>query len=220
MLKLYSYFRSSAAYRVRIALGLKGLAWETQAINLLAGEQREEDYHAINPQGLVPALVTEGTLLTQSLAIIEYLEEVHPQPPLLPEEPLTRARVRSLAHLVAIDIHPLNNLRVMRYLGKDLAVDRVLELHWYKHWIAEGFAALEIWLEKLHSSGRFCVGDSPGLADICLIPQVYNARRYDCDLAPYPLISSIDKHCRNLPAFRNAAPESQPDLPEEEDALP
>ena len=211
MITLYSYFRSSAAYRVRIALALKGLDNNIVPVNLLAGEQRGEVYKATNPQGLVPALSDDGTLLTQSLAIIEYLDEMHPQPPLLPPDPVGRARVRSLAQQIAMDIHPLNNVRVLKYLENDLRQDAAARNRWYRHWIAEGFEAIEAALRCLGSNGHFCLGDAPGLADICLIPQVYNARRFQCVLSPYPLIVAIDEHCRRLAAFRLAAPENQPD---------
>jgi maleylpyruvate isomerase len=213
MLRLYSYFRSSAAYRVRIALGLKGLDKEIIPVNLLTGEQQSTDYRAINPQGLVPALSTDGNLLTQSLAIIEYLEETCPEPPLLPNNPVARAQVRSLAHQIAMDIHPLNNLRVLKYLEQEVFLDETARQRWYQHWIGEGFRATEASLCDLGSNGKFCVGQAPSLADICLVPQVYNARRYNCDLSPYPLIVSVDEHCNGLPAFQEAAPESHPPPP-------
>ena len=212
MITLYSYFRSSAAYRVRIALALKGLVYKMAPINLLTGEQRGKSYKATNPQGLLPALRDGDTVLTQSLAIIEYLDEKHPLPPLLPGDRICRALVRSLAQQIAIDIHPLNNLRVLTYLENDLGQDIAARNIWYRHWITEGFEAIESSLRELGSNGHFCLGDTPGLADICLIPQVYNARRFHCELSPYPLILAIDEHCSRLRSFQLAAPENQPDF--------
>ena len=212
MTTLYGYFRSSAAYRVRIALNLKGLAYEQAPVNLVKGEQRGEAFLARNPQGLVPALVTdEGRVLTQSLAICEYLEECHPTPALLPEAPEERARVRALAQLVACETHPLNNLRVLKYLVGELQVDDEAKLAWYRHWVTTGFDALEAMLTREAGSGDFCHGDTPTLADICLVPQLYNAERFECDLSAYPTIQRITDNCRALPAFRQAAPEAQPD---------
>ena len=211
-MKLYSYFRSSAAYRVRIALNLKGLAYETQPIHLVkdGGHNRRPEYRAINPQMRVPTLIAPaGEILIQSLAIIEYLDETHPQPPLLPKDPLARAKVRALSELIACDIHPLNNLRVLQYLESTLALAQAPRDEWYRHWIATGFAALEDALGRDASRGRFCFGDQPGMADACLVPQVYNARRYSVDLTPYPRIVAIDAACRELPAFESAAPEKQ-----------
>ncbi|WP_027009146.1 maleylacetoacetate isomerase [Conchiformibius kuhniae] len=211
-MKLYTYFRSSAAYRVRIALNLKNLPHDAAFVHLLrgGGEQKHPDYAAVNPQKLVPAL-TDGTCtLTQSLAIIEYLEETRPQPPLLPAAAPERARVRALSQLIACDIHPLNNLRVMQYLAAHFGADDARKNAWYAHWIGEGFAALEQMLQSPHT-GRFCHGDTPTLADCCLVPQVYNARRFGCDLSAYPAIVRIDAECARLPAFADAAPEHQPD---------
>lgn len=211
-MKLYSYFRSSAAYRVRIALNLKGLAYETVPVHLLrnGGEHRQPAYTALNPQALVPALADDGHWLTQSLAVIEYLEETRGGPPLLPADPPGRARVRALAQLIACDTHPLNNLRVLRYLQDVLAADEAAKNAWYRHWVAESFNALEILLQSA-GTGRFCHGDTPTLADCCLVPQVYNARRFGVDLTPYPAIVRIDAECAALPAFQAAAPEAQPD---------
>lgn len=208
---LYDYFRSTAAYRVRIALNLKGLDYHQAGINLLRGEDAGEDYRAINPQGLIPALAVEGGLLTQSLAICEYLDEVEPTPPLLPGNPLQRARARALAQMVACDIHPVNNLRILKYLTGTLKIDEAQKLAWYHHWIDEGFHAIEQWLEKEAGGGRFCFGDQVTLADLCLVPQVYNARRFELDLAPYPHIVAIEQHCLTLDAFQRAQPANQPD---------
>ncbi|MEQ4537747.1 MAG: maleylacetoacetate isomerase [Billgrantia sp.] len=212
MTTLYGYFRSSAAYRVRIALNLKGLAYEQVAVNLVKGEQRAEENLARNPQGLVPVLETDdGTRLTQSLAICEYLEERHPEPALLPGDPSGRARVRSLAQLVACEIHPLNNLKVLKYLVHELKLDEAAKLAWYRHWIAEGFTALEARLAGEAATGAFCHGDSPSLADVCLVPQVFNAERFECDLSAYPTIRRIAERCRAMEAFAKAAPGAQPD---------
>lgn len=208
VLTLYTYFRSSAAYRVRIAANLKGIRYRPQFVHLLEGEQRLPAYRMLNPQGLVPVLVDE-TALTQSLAIIEYLEEAYPEPPLLPKALKDRAYVRALAAIIACDIHPLNNLRVICYLKEILNQDEKARLAWIQHWIQEGLAAFEEHLDK--SPGRFCFGDRPTLADVCLVPQIYNARRFGCDLDNFPRIQAIDQHCLALPAFQQAAPENQPD---------
>lgn len=213
MLQLYTYFRSSAAYRVRIALNLKGLAYEPRLVHLVrdGGEQHRPQYRALNPQGLVPALVDGSRVLTQSLAIIEYLEERHPEPPLLPADAAGRARVRALAQTVACDIHPLNNRRVLVYLETRLGLAREAILGWYCHWVAEGFMGLEALLARSPDTGAFCHGDQPTLADVCLVPQVYNAIRYGCDLTAYRRVGEIHERCQALPAFRAAAPDSQPD---------
>jgi maleylacetoacetate isomerase len=211
-MKLYDYFRSSAAYRVRIALNLKGLAPERTFVHLRKGAQREAPYLALNPQGLLPALVTDdGVVLTQSLAIIEYLEEMHPAPPLLPTGPVARARVRGLALAVACDIHPIDNLRVLRYLLHTVGVSEEQKDAWYKYWIDVGLEAIELQLSRDAATGRFCHGDTPTLADICLVPQLANARRVDLDLSPYPTLTRIDAACRELPAFAAAEPSRQPD---------
>jgi maleylacetoacetate isomerase len=210
MLTLYGYPLSSAAYRVRVALALKGVKVSTVNKQLRRGEHRQKDYLKINPQGFVPALALEdGTVLTQSLAIIEWLEESYPLPPLLPADPNARARVRSLCQLVTCDIHPLNNLRVLQYLESNLNLARAARDEWYRHWIATGFTALEDALGRDDARGRFCFGDQPGMADLCLVPQVYNARRYSVDLASYPRIVAIDAACGELPAFAGAVPEKQ-----------
>ena len=210
-MRLYGYFRSSAAYRVRIALALKGLGVETTFVHLMKGEQHSAEYSRINPQNLVPVLEDEGTLLHQSLAIIEYLEERHPRPALLPGDALGRARVRSLGLLVACEIHPLNNPRVLNYLTGKFGVSEDQKLEWYHHWVITGFTALEKRLSTEAGTGRFCHGDAPGLADCCLVPQVANARRFKVDLAPFPTITRIDATCRELEPFQKAAPENQPD---------
>jgi|SRR5664279_143887 len=211
-MKLFDYFRSSAAYRVRIALNLKGLAPERTFVHLRRGAQRDDAYLAVNPQGLVPALVTDGgAVLTQSLAIIEYLDETHPSPPLLPSDPEARARVRALALAVACDIHPIDNLRVLRYLLHTVGVSEEQKDAWYKYWIDVGLEALEIKLARDPATGRFCHGDTPTLADICLVPQMANARRVKMDLVPYPTLTRIDAACQALPAFAAAEPSRQPD---------
>jgi maleylpyruvate isomerase len=207
---LYDYFRSSAAYRVRIALNLKGLAAERRFVHLRKGEQRAPAYLEVNPQGLVPALVDGDETLTQSLAIIEYLDETHPSPPLLPARAADRAWVRSIALAIACDIHPLNNLRVLKYLAKPLQVDEPRRDEWYRHWVAEGFAALEPQLAA-RATGAYSLGDAPTLADICLVPQVANANRLKVPLDPYPRLRAIDAACREHPAFDAARPEAQPD---------
>ena len=210
-MKLYSFFRSSAAFRVRIALNLKKIAYETAAIHLRRNDQGKPDYRAVNPQGLVPTLEDGGRKLIQSLAIIEYLDEVHPDPPLLPKGPADRARVRALAEIVACDIHPINNLRVLRYLIHELGHDEAAIAKWYNHWIAAGFEALEPLLAGGTGTGDFCHGNSPGLADIALVPQVVNAERYKLDLKPYPTIVRIFENCMRLDPFVAAQPQNQPD---------
>jgi maleylacetoacetate isomerase len=211
-MKLYGYFRSSAAFRVRIALNLKRLSYETLSIHLRRNEQARPEYRALNPQGLVPTLEEDdGTRLIQSLAIIEYLDEVHPAQPLLPPAATDRARVRALAAIVACDIHPINNLRVLRYLAHTLGHDEAAIGVWYNHWIAAGFAAFEPLVAADPRTGTFCHGDAPGLADIALVPQVVNAERYKLDIGPYPTIARIYQSCMTLPAFAAAHPDNQPD---------
>ena len=210
-MRLYGYFRSSAAFRVRIALGLKGLEAENVFIHLRRNEQRAPDFLEVNPQGLVPALEEDGQVIIQSLAICEYLDETHPEPPILPGHPADRARVRALAEIVACDVHPLNNLRVLRYLADPLKHDEDTVAKWYNHWIATGFEGFEKILASDGQAGKFCHGDTPTLADICLVPQVYNARRYKLDMAPYPNIQRIAATCMKVDAIRLAAPENQPD---------
>jgi len=211
-MKLYGFFRSSAAFRVRIALNLKGLPYETVAIHLRKNEQANPRYRALNPQGLVPTLeLDDGWRLTQSLAIIEYLDETHPEPPLLPADAAGKARVRALAAIVACDIHPINNLRVLRYLSRPLGHDQAVIATWYNHWIATGFDALERLVADDPRTGDFCHGDHPGLADIALVPQIVNSERYQLDLAPYPTLARIHANCLRLDAFAAAHPNNQPD---------
>ena len=212
-MKLFSYFRSSAAWRVRIALAWKGIEYGQVPVHLLrdGGQQFSESYRRVNPQGLVPALEQDGKVLTQSIAILEYLEETHPGRPLLPADPWRRAEVRAMALAVACDIHPLNNLRVLNYLKGALEHDAVAVSAWYRHWIAEGLAPLEE-LANRHGDGkRFLYGNAVTMADVCLVPQVYNARRFGCDLAPYPALVAVDEHLNTLPAFIVSRPEAQPD---------
>lgn len=211
MLTLHDYFRSSAAYRVRIALNLKGLDYAQLSCQLRDGSQRAPDFLTLNPQGLVPALATDGAVLTQSLAIIDYLDEVYPQPSLLPNEPINKARVRSLALQIACDIHPLNNLRVLNYLKNELGQTQENVTTWYRHWIAVEFAALEARLANDAQTGSYCQGEQISLADICLVPQVANARRFDCDLSACPTIVRIDAACQAITEFADAAPERQAD---------
>lgn len=212
-MKLYDYFRSSAAYRVRIALNLKGVVPDERTfVHLRMGNQRAQDYLALNPQGLVPALaLDDGEVLTQSLAIIEYLDETHPEPPLLPVAPPARARVRGIALAIACEIHPLNNLRVLNYLIGTLGVAREQKDGWYKYWVDVGFEALEKRLSQERETGVFCHGNAPTLADVCLVPQIANARRFNIDLSPYPTLTRVEAACLALPAFAAAAPERQPD---------
>jgi len=207
---LHDYFRSSAAYRVRIALNVKGLEADRRFVHLRKGEQRAAGYLALNPQGLVPTLVVDGTPLTQSLAIIEYLEETHPQPRILPSDAKDRAWVRSIALAIACDVHPLNNLRILKYLDRGLQIDEPRRDEWYRHWVKEGFAAIEPQLAA-RAQGALCLGDTPTLADICLVPQVANAHRLKVPMDPYPRIRAINDACQRLPAFDRARPENQPD---------
>ena len=206
-INLYSYFRSSAAFRVRIALNLKGVSYEQVPVNLREGEQWASEYKAVNPLGLVPAIATKNGSLGQSLAIMEWLEEAFPEPPLLPNNPWEKAQVRAMAYTIACDIHPLDNLRVLNYLKGELGQAEEIVNTWYHHWIAQGFNALE----QQVKAAPFCFGDKPTLADICLIPQINNARRFSMDLTPYPKLVGIWEHCMTMEAFRLAAPESQPD---------
>jgi len=206
---LYGYGLSSASYRVRIALSLKNLQYTPIIKNLRSGEHRLSEFLQINVQGFVPALqLDDGVVLTQSVAIIEYLDESYPEPPLLPAQPVARARVRALTQAIACDIHPLNNLRVLRYLEEKLILDKQTRDTWYRHWVSIGFDALERWLVRDAATGRFCHGDSPTMADVCLVPQVFNARRFSVDMNSFPRILAIDAACRKLPAFQAAAPET------------
>jgi len=209
--KLYTYFRSSAAFRVRIALNLKGIAYEPAFVHLAKGEHRSGTYGAINPQALLPTLEESGQLLTQSLAIIEYLEETHPQVPLLPKDPPGRARVRSLSLLIACEIHPVNNLRVLQHLRKALGQSEEAVNAWYRHWIADGLAKFEADLTRINAGGRFCHGDAPSMADCCLVPQIFNAQRYQCDTAPYPATMRVFAECMKIDAFDRAQSSKQPD---------
>jgi maleylacetoacetate isomerase len=210
--KLYTYFRSSAAFRVRIALNLKGIAYEPQFIHLPKGAHRGADYAKVNPQALVPTLVTDdGFRLAQSLAIMEFLEETQPKPPLLPNDAKARARVRSLSDLIACEIHPLNNLRTLQYLKRALGQNEEQVNSWYRHWIADGLAKLEAALSGTDGTSAFCHGGSPTMADCCLVPQIFNARRYECDLAPYPTVMRVFEACMKLEAFDRAQPSKQPD---------
>ena len=209
-MKLYTYFRSSAAFRVRIALNLKGLAYDPVVIHLAKGEHRKPEYANAYPQALLPTLVDEGAALSQSLAIIEYLDEKHPQAPLLPKDPIGRARVRSLSLLIACEIHPLNNLRTLQYLKRELGQNEAQINTWYRHWVADGLLKLEADLSKA-GTRHFCHGDSPTMADCCLVPQIFNAKRYSSDLAPYPTVMRIFDACMKLAAFDRAQPSKQPD---------
>jgi maleylacetoacetate isomerase len=215
MMKLYSYWRSSAAYRVRIALNLKGLRYEQIPVNLAQGdgEQNEPAYRDVNPQRFVPVLVDGERVIRQSLAIVEYLEETVDGPRLLPATARERARVRSLSLLVACDIHPLNNTRVLKYLAREFATPDVERDRWIRHWISEGFDALQDLLDSNPSTGTYCEGDTPSMADLCLVPQAYNARRFGLDVARWPTIARIEAACLALPAFDAARPEIQPDAP-------
>ncbi|KLV07952.1 maleylacetoacetate isomerase [Photobacterium ganghwense] len=214
-MKLYDYYRSSASYRVRIALNLKGLEYAQQPVSLLDNEQNSTTYTALNPSGLVPGFIpdpaagseNDGELLSQSLAIIEYLDERYPEPPLLPSEPWQKAKCREIAFAIACDIHPLNNLRVLKYLTGPLAIDESEKMAWYHHWLKQGLQSLEVMVSR--HSHPFCCGDEPSLADICLIPQLYNAKRFGFDLSHYPRLLDIEARCQALPAFIAAHPDNQ-----------
>jgi maleylacetoacetate isomerase/maleylpyruvate isomerase len=210
-MKLHGYFRSSAAFRVRIALNLKGLPHDMAFVHLAKGEHHQPAYGALNPQQLVPTLEVNGDLLTQSLAILEYLEETNPRPALLPENAVARARVRSLSLLVACEIHPVNNLRVLQHLKRALGQDDEQVNTWYRHWIADGLAKFEGQLAQTKGTGRFCHGDAPSMADCCLVPQVFNAQRYKCDTSAYPVTMRVFAECMKLAAFDRAQPGKQPD---------
>jgi len=214
-LLLYDYWRSTASYRVRIALHLKGLHFEQRSVHLVrnGGEQRQPVYAALNPQQLVPTLVHGESVLTQSLAIIEYLDESWPPPPLLPAEPLRRAQVRTLAQVIACELHPLNNLRVLQYLTGELGVSETDKSSWYQHWMQQGLRTVEALLTRYGRAAAFCDGEQPGLADCCLAAQIYNARRFQCEWECYPLIRQIIASCDQHPAFQRAAPEQQADAP-------
>ena len=213
MRKLYGFYRSSATFRARIALNLKGLDYAGAVIHLvkIGGEQFAPEYRALNPQSLVPVLQDGDLTLTQSLAIIEYLDEVYPEPALLPATAAQRARVRSIALMIACEIHPLNNLRVLRYLVKDLKVTEARKDEWYRHWVVSGLESLEIRLANDPATGLCCHGDVPGLADICLVPQLANARRFNIALDAFPTLLRIERNCMALKPFQDAAPSAQPD---------
>jgi maleylacetoacetate isomerase len=212
-LKLYGYFRSSASYRVRIALNLKGVSYEYVPVHLTrgGGEHLAGPFRKLNPQALVPVLEDGEEALAQSLAIMEYLDEKHPQPPLLPKGAVARARVRALSLTIACEIHPLNNLKVLNYVTNVLGVGDDARRAWYHYWIAEGLRALEAKLAGDRATGKFCHGDAPGLADCCLVPQLFNARRFKCELSGYPTLLGIERNCQALEAFQRAAPDKQPD---------
>jgi maleylpyruvate isomerase len=209
--RLHGFFRSSTSFRVRAALNLKGIAYDQATYALRKGEQRSPAYFALNPQGLVPSLETPDGILTQSLAIIEWLDEVYPAPALLPSDPWGRARVRSLAQIIALDIHPINNLRVLQYLGQTFGADEAQQAAWFRHWVGEAFHALEARLSSEPETGRFCHGDAPGLADLCLAAQVLNNARFAVDMSAYPTIQRIHDSCMALPSFDAASPMKQPD---------
>lgn len=208
--KLFSFFRSSASYRVRIALNLKDISYELESKHLRRGEHRKAEFRELNPAGLVPVLDHDGSILTQSIAIIEYLDEIVPTPPLLPAEPRERAIVRSMALDIACEMHPLCNLRVLRYLAEELDQDEPSINRWYRHWMAAGFGGLETAVGR-YSSGQYCFGDRISLADVCLVPQMNNARRFGCDLSPYAALTRIAEALEQHPAFIAARPETQPD---------
>jgi maleylacetoacetate isomerase/maleylpyruvate isomerase len=211
MMQLYTYFQSSAAYRVRIALNLKGLKPEMLFVNLLKGEQRDASYEAVNPQRAVPSFIDDGHTMQQSLAIMEYLEEVYPQTPILPKDPFARAYVRSLAQVIVSDTAPLGNLKVRKFLGTEFKHSEEEVKRWIVQWIAEGLASFEKTLTRGKTMGTFCHGDTPTIADCCLMSQIYNANRWGCDMAPYPQINRIVQACEQHPAFIAAHPKAQSD---------
>lgn len=210
-MKLYTYFRSSASYRVRIALAYKGVAHAVAYVSLPKAEHRSDAFRGVNVQGLVPALEDGGHVLIQSLAIIEYLDERHPAPPLLPNDPLERAYVRAVSQIIACEMHPLNNLRTLKYIRKAYKLDEEGVNTWYRHWIADGFTMLEGYLLREKRHGKYSNGDAVSMADCCLVPQVFNAQRYNCDLAPYPTIVRIFEECMRLDAFSSTQPMKQAD---------
>lgn len=212
-MKLYTYFRSSAAYRLRIALNLKGMTYDSIPVHLLrnGGEQLQEAYRDINPTALVPSLDVDGTILTQSLAIMEYLDETQAEPALLPPDALGRATVRALAMVIAGDTHPLTNLRVLKYIKRDLGLSEDVKVEWYRHWMREGLASVEALLARETGDGLFCHGNAATIADCCLVPLVYNAERFEIDMTAYPRVVRIVAHCNSLPAFAAAHPSQQPD---------
>lgn len=210
-MKLYNYFRSSASFRVRIAFALKGLPYDYVPVHLVKGEHKQEKYAAISATALVPALeLDDGQLLSQSMAIIEYLDETHPQPPLLPSDPYGRAQVRALAQMIACEIHPLNNLRVLKYLVREFKVEEEAKNTWYRHWVRDGLLAFERQLARLPAS-TYCYGETPTLADCCLVPQIFNGKRFDVDFSGMPRTMAAFDACMKLPAFQQAQPSSCPD---------
>ncbi|MBT8084809.1 MAG: maleylacetoacetate isomerase [Woeseia sp.] len=211
---LFGYYRSSASYRIRIVLNLKGLPWNYEAVLLNRGEQQQEGFLSRNPSGLVPVLESGNASLSQSLAIAEFIDEIHPDPALLPANSIERARVREIMGIIACDVHPLQNLRVLNWLREELDASDAQVTAWIHRWISSGFVAIESLLEQHNSDDQFCVGTTPTLADALLIPQVYNARRFALDLAPFPRLCAIDTHCQSLAAFADASPERQPDAPQ------
>jgi maleylpyruvate isomerase len=210
-MKLYNYFRSSASFRVRIALELKGLPYDYAPVHLLKGEQMAPDFVKMNPDALVPVLCDGTEVLNQSLAIVEYLDETHPEPSLLPGTAIDRAHIRAVALAIACEIHPLNNPRVLKYLKNTFGVEEDARNEWYRHWVRLGFAALETRLSQASRTGAFCVGNAPTLADLCLVPQVFNGKRFDVAVEDYPTLARIFEHCMAQPAFQRAAPTAQPD---------
>ncbi len=219
MMKLYSYYRSSASYRVRIALNHKGLGYEHHSVHLVrnGGEQHKPEYKALNPQQQVPTFIEDDFVLTQSMAIMEYLEEKYPTPALLPKALEARAYVRQLALICVADIHPLNNLKVLNHLSGEFEITQEEKTTWYHKWIKQGFDAMETLLSRSpFRTGDYCCGDEVTMADMCLVPQVYNARRYEVSMAPWPLISAIEANCLKLKSFQDASPEQQPDTPEDQ----
>jgi len=213
-MELFTYFRSSAAFRVRIALNLKGLKADQHCIHLVkdGGQQHTPEFRKVNPQGFVPALVDQGHVITQSIAIIAYLDETHPNPPLLPKDALGRARVRAMSLIIACDIHPLQNTRITKYLESEFKLDEAARKRWIVRWITEGFTALEQMVSGDAATGKFCHGDSPTMADVLLVPQMFSARRFGADLEAFPTLRRIDEHCQTLKAFQDAAPAKQPDF--------
>lgn len=210
-IKLYNYFRSSASFRVRIALEIKGLPYDYAPVHLLKGEQLAPEFVKLNPDALVPVLCDGNDVLNQSLAIVEYLEEMHPEPTLLPGSPSNRAHIRAIALAIACEIHPLNNPRVLKYLKNTFDVEEEARNDWYRHWVKLGFAALETRLSQSPLTGAYCVGDTPTLADVCLVPQVFNGKRFDVAVEDYPTLARIFEHCMAQEAFQRAAPAAQPD---------
>jgi len=210
-MKLYTFFRSSAAFRMRIALNCKGVTYDSRAVNLPKDEHKLAGYLAVHPQGLVPALEDDGKVYVQSLAMMEYLEEAYPQPPLLPAGIEERAYVRAVAQIIACEIHPLNNLRTLRHVKKTYHLDDDGVNTWYRHWIAEGLGGLEVFLSSSNKSGKYCYRDQVTIADCCLVPQIFNAQRYQCNLVPYPVTMRIFDACMKLDAFIDAQPSRQPD---------